>query len=164
MVHSPAAPLRIPQSSPLRTSLADVDAGQREAVLWAGFVQIGVVLAHSPSALCPQNNYRVGQTYWVRGLPDEAYGHELVNFVLHGFVSFGIVRSTLLPDRFKGGRNSQLVADDFRGYARHVIVGPSKDLRVLPKEMDELGPEGGIWHGTDLHTPVLPAFIQCYGF
>ncbi|CAL2230837.1 unnamed protein product [Prunus armeniaca] len=49
-----------------------------------------------------------------RSFPDKADGFELVNLGTHCLVPFGIVRSTLLSDRFVGGGDAELVADDIR--------------------------------------------------
>ncbi|KAI5324982.1 hypothetical protein L3X38_034055 [Prunus dulcis] len=64
---------------------------QREAVLRAGFVEIGIVLAHSPPSCGLSYHDGICQPYRICCLPDEADGLEFFDLLAHRFVPFGIV-------------------------------------------------------------------------
>ncbi|CAL2247271.1 unnamed protein product [Prunus armeniaca] len=80
---------------------------------------------------------------------------EFVHLVLHCFVPFGIIGPSLLSDRFDRKGDAEFVANDIRGDAKHVIVGPSKNFRVGLQKGDEFGPKSQAEGSANPNCPVL---------
>ena len=80
----------------------EVDPWQREAVLWACFVDVGEVNTESPFAICCFDEYFVSQPLWILHLPDRSCLKEFANLLVDGFLSFWLEAPPLLLDRFKG--------------------------------------------------------------
>ena len=80
----------------------EVDPRQREAVLWACFVDVGEVDTESPLAICFFDEYYVSQPLRILHFPDRSYLEEFADLLVDGFLSFWHEAPSLLLDRFEG--------------------------------------------------------------
>ena len=79
-----------------------VDPWQREAVLWACFVDVGEVDTESPLAIYFFDEYYVSQPLRILHLLDRSCLEEFADLLVDGFLSFRCEAPPLLLDRFEG--------------------------------------------------------------
>ncbi|KAI5312930.1 hypothetical protein L3X38_042104 [Prunus dulcis] len=91
-----------------------VDSWQQEAILWACFVQICIILAHSPGSTRLLYQNRISKPDRVGYLTDETDCSKLVYFEFQCFVPFGIIGPSLMSDWFGRRGDAEFVADDIR--------------------------------------------------
>ena len=109
----------------------EVDPWQREAVLWACFVDVSEVDTESPLAICFFNEYGVGQPLRILYLPDRSCLEEFADLLIDGFLSFWREAPPFLLDRFEGWADVQPMSYYCRVNSSHVRLLPCEDVLVL---------------------------------
>ena len=109
----------------------EVDPRQREAVLWACFVDVGEVDTESPFAICFFDEYYVSQPLRILQLPDRSCLEEFADLLVDGFLSFWRKAPPLLLDRFVGRAGVQPMSDHCRVNSSHVRLLPCEDVFVM---------------------------------
>ena len=115
----------------------EVDPWQREAVLWACFVDVSEVDIESPIAICFYDEYDVGQPLRILYLPDHSCLEEFANLLIDGFLSFWHEAPPLLLDRFEGWADIQPMSYYCRVNSSHVGLLPCEDVLVLSQKLGE---------------------------
>ena len=108
-----------------------VDLWKREAVLGAGFVEVGEVHANPPLPILLLDHYRVGQPIRTVDLLHRLGCEQLLDLLDHGLSLWDPHSTGFLVGRFVLKVHVKLMAHDFEADAKHLIGSPRKDLFVL---------------------------------
>ena len=79
----------------------EVDPWQREAVLWACFVDVSEVDTGSPLAICFFDEYDVSRPLRILHLPDRSCLEEFADLLVDGFFTFWREAPPLFLDRLE---------------------------------------------------------------
>ena len=115
----------------------EVDPWQREAVLWACFVDVGEVDTESPLAICFFDKYYVSQPLRILHLPDRSCLEEFADLLVDGFLSFWREAPPLLFDRFEERVGAQPMSDHCRVNSSHVRLFPCEDVFVMSQKLSK---------------------------
>ena len=113
----------------------EVDPWQREAVLWACFVDVGEVDTESPLSICFFDEYYVSQPLRILHLPDRSCVE--VDLLVDGFLSFWREAPPLFLDRFEGRADVQPMSDYCRVNSSHVRLLPCEDVFVMFQKLSK---------------------------
>ncbi|CAL2277465.1 unnamed protein product [Prunus armeniaca] len=131
-----------------------VNSREREAILGTSPIQVGVVYTHALAFSWFVDHHHIGQPGGVVHLLDETNVAQLVHLRLLGLVSLWVIGTTLLPSGSNGRVDAEPVGNDIGRYARHVSVGPGKDLGLYTKEGCEGRVKVGQEGSDDLDLPI----------
>ena len=115
----------------------EVDPWQREAVLWACFVDVGEVDTESPLAICFFDEYYVSQPLRILHLPDRSCLEEFADLLVDGFLSFWSEAPPLFLDRFEGRAGVQPMSDYCRVNSSYVRLLPCEDVFVMFQKLSK---------------------------
>ena len=115
----------------------EVNPWQREAVLWARFVDVSEVDTESPLAIFFFDEYDVGQPLRILYLPDRSYFEEFADLLIDGFLSFWRKGPPLLLDRFEEWADVQPISYYYKVNSSHVRLLPCEDVLVLSQKLGE---------------------------
>ena len=115
----------------------EVDPWQREAILWACFVEVGEVDTESPLAILFLEEYYVSQPLRILHLPDRSCLEEFADLPVYGLLSFWPEAPPLLLDRFEGRVGVQPMSDYCRVNSSHVRLLPCEDVFVMFQKLSK---------------------------
>ena len=110
---------------------------QREAVLWACFVDVSEVDTESPLAICFFDEYDVSQPLKILHLPDRSCLEEFSDLLVDGFLSLWREAPLPLLDRFEGRVGVQPMSDYCRVNSSHVRLLPCEDVFVMSQKLSK---------------------------
>ena len=115
----------------------EVDPWQREAVVWACFVDVGEVDTESPLAICFFDEYHVNQPLRIFHLPDRSCLEEFADLHVDGLLSLWREAPPLLLDRFEGRAGIQPMSHHCRVNSSHVHPLPCEDVFVMFQKLSK---------------------------
>ena len=113
----------------------EVDPRQREAVLWACFVDVSEVDTESPLAIFFFDEYDFSQPLRILHLHDFSCLEEFADLLVDGYLSFWREVPQLLLDRFEGRAGVQPMCDYYRVNSSHVCLLPWEDVFVMSQKL-----------------------------
>ena len=115
----------------------EVDPRQKEAILWACFVDVSKVDTVSPLAIFFFDENDVSQPLRILHLPDCPCLEEFVDLLVDGFLSFWRKAPSLLLDRFEGRAGVQPMSDYCRVNSSHVCLLSCEDVFVMSQKLSK---------------------------
>ena len=115
----------------------EVDPRQKEAILWACFVDVSKVDTVLPLAIFFFDENDVSQPLRILHLPDCPCLEEFVDLLVDGFLSFWRKAPSLLLDRFEGRAGVQPMSDYCRVNSSHVCLLPCEDVFVMSQKLSK---------------------------